>query len=330
MNKNLYPLRFTPIIKDKIWGGSKLKNILKKPTTSDKAGESWEISAVEGDVSVVADGFLAGNELSELVEVYMGDLVGHKVYEKYGNEFPLLFKFIDANDDLSIQVHPNDEVAARRHHAYGKTEMWYIMQADSESELVLGFKEDTHKETYTKHLNDGTLMRLLNKEVVTAGEVIFLPAGRVHAIGKGILLAEIQETSDLTYRIFDYNRPGEDGKMRELHTDLALDVIDFKNRAPYKTEYTAIENQGNLAVSCPHFTTNVLPLTKPIQRELVQIDSFVVYMCVKGGIEIIANGQPYGLVKGQSILIPAEIEQLELKPSQASVLLEVYIDELSK
>jgi len=224
----LYPIKFQPILKDKIWGGPRLKDILNKSTESDKCGESWEISSVQGNLSIVRNGFLTGNNLQELIEVYMGDLVGDKIYSLFGIEFPLLIKFIDANDILSVQVHPDDELARVRHDAYGKTEMWYIIDAEENAELIAGFNRDLNRETYIRHLQGKTLKEILNFEKVRKGDVFFTPAGRVHAVGAGILLAEIQQTSDITYRIYDWERVDDKGNPRELHTELALDALDFK------------------------------------------------------------------------------------------------------
>src|SRR3972149_1007896 len=197
---HLYPLKFKPIFKDKIWGGDKIKTLLNKDFSPlPNCGESWEISGVQDEISVVSNGFLIGNNLQELIEIYMGDLVGDQVYQKYGIEFPLLIKFIDAHDDLSIQVHPNDKLAMQRHNAYGKTEMWYIIDADRGAKLISGFNTEVTKDAYIKHLENNTLNLILNYEEVKAGDVFFMPAGRVHAIGKGILLTEIQQTSDITY-----------------------------------------------------------------------------------------------------------------------------------
>ena len=196
----LYPLKFSPILKDKIWGGTKLKTLFNKPATSDHLGESWELSGYEGDESVVTNGFLAGNNLAELLEVYMGDLVGDRVFERYGHTFPLLFKLIDANDNLSIQVHPNDETARARHDSLGKTEMWYVVDADPGAELIIGFAHDSSKEEYSQAVERGEVERLLQHVPVQRGDVFFIPAGLVHAIGRGVVVAEIQESSDITYR----------------------------------------------------------------------------------------------------------------------------------
>ena len=324
----LYPLKFTPVIKDKIWGGSKLKNLLNKPTESDKAGESWEISGVQGDISVVANGFLEGNDLEELIEIYMGDLVGQKVYEKFGVEFPLLIKFIDATDDLSIQVHPNDMVARERHNSFGKTEMWYIMQADENAKLIIGFNADTSKDIYTGKLTENKLDDILNYETVKTGDVFFLPAGRIHAICSGNLLAEIQQTSDITYRIYDYNRKDDKGNTRELHTGLAVDVIDYKAKSNYKTDYQPEKNEIVNLEKCRYFTTNLVELDKSMDKDMNKIDSFKIYMCLEGKTEIGYNStEKIELVKGETILIPAEIENYQLIVESYVKLLEVYIED---
>ena len=240
----LYPLKFHPILKKKIWGGERLA--YKSKEHDESIGESWEISAVEDNISVVSNGILADNDLQELIEVYMGDLVGDHIYEKFGVEFPLLIKYIDANDDLSIQVHPDDETAKERHNAYGKTEMWYIVDADKDASLVLGFNHEIDKATYLQALHQNKLMDLLNVQKVKKGESFFIPAGLVHAIGKGCLIAEIQQTSDITYRIYDYNRKDANGNTRELHTDLATDVIDYSYQPQHRVNYTPQDNQSYL------------------------------------------------------------------------------------
>ena len=322
----LYPLKFKPQIFDKIWGGKKLRDELYKPTKSDKAGESWEISGVQGNISEITNGFLAGNDLQELVEVYMGDLVGDKVYSKFGIEFPLLIKFIDASDVLSIQVHPDDKMAKERHNSYGKTEMWYIIQADHESELIVGFNQEVDKEKYLKCLDEKKLEEILHREKVKVGDVFFLPAGRIHAIGKGILLAEIQQTSDVTYRIFDFNRKDANGNSRELHTELAVDAINYTFYDNYRTEYNRIANEPSQIINCKYFTTNYLQLNKEIEKETANIDSFVIYMCLEGELKIkYYETEEIKLSKGETILIPAEIDNYFLLPVKESVLLEVYI-----
>ena len=240
----LKPLKFRTIFKDKIWGGNKIKTILNKDFSPlPNCGETWEISGVEGNVSVVAEGEYAGKSLVELIDKYTDKLIGKKLYKKFHDQFPLLIKFIDANDDLSIQVHPDDKLARKRHNSFGKTEMWYVIQADPGAKLNAGFNRKVDKETYLHHLQNNTLEEILNFEEVRAGDVFFLPAGRVHYIGKGICLAEIQQTSDITYRIYDFDRRDDKGNLRELHTDLALDAIDFNFYENYKTRYTPKKNE---------------------------------------------------------------------------------------
>ncbi len=322
----LYPIKFQPILKDKIWGGSRLKNILNKPTGSDKCGESWEISAVQGNISVVGNGFLTGNNLQEIIEVYMGDLVGDKIYSLFGMEFPLLVKFIDANDILSVQVHPGDELAKLRHDAYGKTEMWYIIEAEENAELIAGFNRELDRETYIRHLQNKTLKDILNFEKVKKGDVFFTPSGRVHAVGAGILLAEIQQTSDITYRIYDWNRVDDKGNPRELHTELALDALDFKYYGNYRTDYEAVMNLTTIVADCKYFTTGLLNFDQPVEKDYAFIDSFVIYMCLEGQMDI-----QYGINKsekvmaGETVLIPASLKNIRLMPDGPVKALEVYV-----
>jgi len=326
MNR-LYPLKFIPQYKDKIWGGKKLKEILGKKDASDKAGESWEISSVQGNISVAENGFLAGNNLQELIEVYMGDLVGDKIYDQFGIEFPLLIKFIDATEQLSIQVHPNDEMALKRHASYGKTEMWYILQAENNSELIVGFNNKIEKNTYVHHLENKTLAEILNYLKVKAGDVVFLPAGRIHAIGTGILLAEIQQTSDITYRIYDFNRLDSNGNSRELHTDLALDAIDYGYDNSYKINYFNKVNESSELVKCKYFTTNILDFNIPVDKDYLQLDSFVIYMCLDGEFNIeYYDNETINASKGESLIIPAELKNIRLNPVTETKILEIYID----
>lgn len=325
--EKLYPLKFKTQYMDKIWGGQKIKTHLGKDFGKlPNCGESWEISGVQDHVSVVSNGFLAGNSLEELIEVYMGDLVGDKVYERFGVEFPLLIKFIDANDDLSIQVHPDDELSKKRHQAFGKTEMWYVMQADQGAKLNLGFKEELTKEQYLEKFEAGKLMDILNFEEVKEGDVLFMPAGRVHAIGRGVLVAEIQQTSDVTYRIYDYERKDAEGNERELHTELALDAIDFTVPESYKTEYEAKQNDSVEVVKCDYFTTNVLELNQKLERDFHQEDSFVIYICLEGELTIDFEGGSESVKKGDTVLVPAALEQFFLSPLSSDVkLLEVHL-----
>lgn len=326
-NEGLYPLRLKPIFKPRIWGGSKLRQRLGKniPKNISNCGESWEISAVADNISVVANGFLKDNNLEELVEIYMGDLVGNSVYEKFGIEFPLLVKFIDASDNLSIQVHPNDELARERHHAYGKTEMWYVIDADPGAKIITGFNRDVTREEYLESLSTGKLTSLLNVESATAGDIYFIPAGRIHAIGRGILLLEIQQTSDITYRIYDWNRLDESGIPRELHTDLAMDAIDFsKVSNPKKNITESLDTPLELA-SCPYFTANRLTLTQPLKRDYFMIDSFVLYICLAGEVLVSYPNGKEKLATGETMLIPAEIKDITLQPVSTCTIIEVFI-----
>jgi mannose-6-phosphate isomerase len=324
----LYPLKFTPIFKDKIWGGDKIRTLLHKNIGNlPNCGESWEISGVAEEISVVSEGYLKGNSLDELIEIYMGDLVGEKIYDQFGEEFPLLIKFIDAKDKLSIQVHPNDELAKERHNAYGKTEMWYVIQADEGAQLITGFNRLISKEEYVKIFNSGRLEEVLRYEKVKAGDVFFIPAGLIHAIGGGILLAEIQQTSDVTYRIFDFNRVDEKGQHRELHTELALDAIDFKSPHPDKISYEAVDNMTTPLVICEYFTTNLLPLNGKIEKDFADKDTFVIYMCLEGNYKLEWEEGSLDVITGETILVPAMLNNffLESKNGQAK-LLEIYID----
>jgi mannose-6-phosphate isomerase len=330
MNR-LYPLKFKPIIKDKIWGGTRLKKALGKNSRTSKAGESWEISSIPGSLSKVRNGFLAGNTLEEIIEVYMGDLVGDRIFEEFGTLFPLLIKFIDANDRLSVQVHPEDELALKQFGSFGKTEMWYIIEAEQDAEIVAGFSQNVNAEIYRQHLHNGSLMEILNSEKTVAGDVFFLPAGRIHAIGAGILLAEIQQTSDATLRIFDYNRMDDKGKPRELHTDMALQAIDFRPVNQYKTPYAKNENETNPVVSCKYFTTNYLDLVALLEKDYHLLDSFVIYLCVEGSFTIrYYNTEMEPVKKGETILLPAEIKSISLIPNGRAKLLEVYAGDYRK
>ena len=321
----LYPLKFEPILKDKIWGGNKLKNIFNKKAISDKLGESWELSGYEGDESVITNGFLAGNNLSELIEIYMGDLVGDKIYDNYGLTFPLLFKLIDANENLSIQVHPGDELAAERHNSYGKTEMWYVVDADPGAELIIGFKNDCNRDEYLYALEDDEIEKLLQKVLVKKGDVFFIPAGLVHAIGKGVVVAEIQQCSDITYRIYDYNRTDDQGNERELHTDQALDAINFSASKNPKTQYKSLLNEITSLVDCEYFTTNIIRFDEAVTRNYGTIDSFVVYMCLEGNFAIEFNEEKTIVNKGDTVLIPASLNELGLITDCETILLEIYV-----
>ena len=320
----LYPLKFQPILKDKIWGGQKLQQLLNKPTTSTEAGESWEISDVEGDTSVVANGPLKGSSLKALLESYTSDLLGEKNFRKFGTKFPLLIKFIDAKQDLSVQLHPNDQLAKERHNSFGKTEMWYVVQADPESNLIVGFNQDMTQELYLKHLEAKTLHSILNFDAVKPGDTYFIEVGRIHAIGAGVLLAEIQQTSDITYRVYDWDRVDSEGKERELHNDIALEAFDFEMPDNFRVKYSLDSNTSTELVSCPYFTTNVLEVNAPLIKENNH-DSFMIYMCVEGAASLEVDGAVTEFSMGETVLVPACIQRFSISANHAK-LLEVYIE----
>ena len=322
----MYPLKFEPILKDKIWGGHKLQQLFgKEPNGLPNIGESWELSGYKTDPSVVANGKFSGKTLIELIEEYTSELLGEKVYKQFGENFPLLYKLIDANDDLSIQVHPNDEFAGKRHNSFGKTEMWYVLAAEEGACLIIGFNEDTEKESYVKAVESGDVENLLQKVAVKKGDVFFIPAGLVHAIGKGVLVAEIQQSSDVTYRIYDYKRTDDKGNERELHTEMAVDVIDYTASTNPKTNYEIVKNETRPLVSCEFFTTNILELDTEIVKDYSTLDSFVSYMCLEGKLQLVSEGNLVEIQKGETVLIPASLKKLTLKPLELSKLLEVYI-----
>lgn len=321
----LYPLKFQPLYKYRIWGGEKLKTELGKNYSENLIGESWEISDVNNDETLVTEGPLKGLTLKQLTERFKGDFLGETVYTAFGNNFPLLIKFIDAKTPLSIQVHPSNEIAKSRHNSFGKNEMWYVMQAEKEAELIIGFKEDLSPKQYEQYLKDGKILDVMNHEVVSKGDTFYIPTGRVHAIGAGVLLAEIQQTSDITYRIYDYDRvDNTTGEKRELHNDLAKDVIDFSVHDTYKTQYNKTVNQSNTLVHSPYFKTNFLKVEGNITKDYSNLDSFVIYMCVDGNTQIEWKNDIFTLKKGETLLLPASIKNISLS-STSCELLEVYL-----
>ncbi|RFZ85811.1 mannose-6-phosphate isomerase [Mucilaginibacter terrenus] len=323
----LYPLKFKTIFKDKIWGGHKIETYLHKNIGDlPNCGETWEISGVSSDVSVVESGALQGQSLDKLLQQYKAELVGDKVYNHFGDTFPLLVKFIDANDDLSVQVHPNDELAKKRHNSFGKTEMWYVIEADPGSSLIAGFNREMTEQEYVEALDGGHIMDTLNREDVSAGDVFFLPAGRVHTIGKGLLIAEIQQTSDITYRIYDFDRVDDKGQKRELHTQEALAAIDYKHYPEYKTQYTPAQNETVELVKCPYFTTNVLDFTHATTKDYSNLDSFVIHVCVEGEYTIKHNSETYNVKMGECILLPKTINSVALETTTGFKILESYIE----
>ena len=319
-----YPIKFEPILQDKIWGGNKLASVLNKKSNSENTGESWEISAVPGNISVVANGSAKGNNLLDLISTYKGGILGEANYNQFGNDFPLLIKFIDARTDLSVQLHPNDDLAKERHNSFGKTEMWYVMDADKGAKLNIGFKESLNQKQYLEALNSGEILSILNFEEVNAGDAIFINTGKVHAIGAGVMLAEIQQTSDITYRIYDWDRVDQEGNSRELHTELALDAIDFEKKDDYKLTYEKQVNKASRVAKCKYFTTNHLLVEDNTSRDHSSLDSFVIYMCTNGKAIISTTEKSVEIEKGETVLIPA-INNKVLINSDFCELLEVYI-----
>jgi len=322
---NLYPLKFKPIAKEMVWGGSRLAKLFGKPfDAGKKIGESWELSGVQKNLSQVSNSFLKGNNVEELVEIYMGELVGEKVYEQFGVEFPLLVKLIDATETLSVQVHPDDETAAQRHNAYGKTEMWYVLDAAPGAGIYVGFKQPLDARSFYEHTLNNSLPEQLNFEPVQPGDVFFIPAGSIHAIGKGVMLAEIQQTSDITYRVYDWGREHNPTTAREMHLDLAIDVLDYTAGHDYKTSYLPEKNKPVELVNCPYFTTNLLEIDSLVSRPLLMRDSFVIYLCVEGALGIDCSGVKETLHKGETLLVPACIADIHLKPEEKAKVLEIY------
>ena len=319
----LYPLKFQPILKDKIWGGNKLREILNKNSQLSNIGESWEISDVDGDTSIVANGGLRGVSLKQLIKDYGSNLLGTKNHERFGDKFPLLIKFIDAKEDLSIQLHPNDELAAKRHNSFGKTEMWYVMQADKDANLIVDFNQKVTADTYLKHLENKTLTQILNFDKVKEGDTYFIEVGRVHAIGAGVMLAEIQQTSDITYRVYDWDRVDDQGNERELHNDLAIDAIGFDMPDNFRVSYTKDKNRSNQMVSCSYFTTSYLELNSKLEK-VNDKDSFTIYICVEGSATITTKTGKETINKGETMLLPAAITNYTIQSKNAK-LLEVFV-----
>ncbi len=318
---------FKDILKPTIWGGSKIGRFKGYDQPMDKIGESWEISAVEGSESVVADGPDCGLSISQLVDKYGADLLGKSVIERFGKRFPLLVKFIDANADLSVQVHPNDEQAMARHGKYGKTEMWYVMSSDEHATLKVGFKNDMTRDEYIKAVEQSTIADKLMNYNVKKGDVFFLPPGRIHTIGSGTFLAEIQQSSDITYRIYDYDRVDKNGNRRELHTELAVDVIDYKAEDDYRAQYDVAEDGTANLARCKYFTTNLITTDSYLEKDYQHTDSFVIIMCMKGNVVITDadTGEQRNLKQGNTVLLPAVTNRIEINASEPTELLEVTV-----
>jgi mannose-6-phosphate isomerase len=323
----MYPFIFKPILKEILWGGTDIRPFKGLTPSEEKIGESWELSHVDGNCSVVANGTLAGTTLDELIETGGEQLLGEPVIRRFGKTFPLLIKFIDARDNLSIQVHPDDKLAWERHRSFGKTEMWYVVKAAPGAALYSGFGRPVDAGEYLRCVEDNRLMEALGRYEVSAGDVFFLPAGRVHAIGAGCFIAEIQQTSNITYRIYDYNRTDAEGNPRELHTQQAVEAIDYTFSPNCRTDYAPRRDEVVPLVQCPYFTTNLLDMTQPQTRDFSALDSFVIYICMDGQATL-CDDQNHTLTvhRGQTVLIPARTQTLTLTPAPQAKMLETFVD----
>lgn len=322
----LYPFTFKPILKKVIWGGSDICPFKEISPVENGVGESWELSHVEGNYSVVANGELAGRSLDDLIRQYGAQLMGQEVIDRFGTTFPLLIKFIDARDNLSIQVHPDDELAKARHNSFGKTEMWYVIKATKDASLYSGFSKQIDADEYVKRVQDNTIMDVLQRYNVNEGDVFFLPAGRVHAIGAGCFIAEIQQTSNITYRIYDYNRKDANGNTRELHTELAKDAIDYTLYPDYRTHYKAHTNATIELANCKYFTTNLMDVDATMTRDFKDLDSFVVYICMEGKASLKDDkGNEIFVHQGQTVLMPADTKGVTISPAPKAKFMETYI-----
>ena len=329
----LYPLLFQPNLHTVVWGGNQLRSYKGLQPSDELIGESWEVSAVPTSTSIVSNGIYAGKDLITVISEYPDAILGKKVNQKYNGKLPLLIKFIDAKRDLSIQVHPNDEMAMREHGKMGKSEMWYVIKAEKGAHLYAGFKQEITPEEYQQRIADGTITYVLADHQVKAGDVFYLPAGRVHAICGGILLAEVQQSSDVTYRIFDYNRPGMDGKPRELHTELAAKALDYRVIDNYRTKYVDSSNKAVQIIESPYFSVRVMEVSKPFHRDLKKYDSFIITMCIDGDCKIIvrSTGDEIFLKEGNSTLIPAAIADYDIIPqNEKTRILDAFIDNMDR
>ena len=314
---------FEPLLKQTLWGGSKIIPFKHLDAQLENVGESWEISGVSGNETIVANGQYKGMSLNQLVRELKGSLVGEENYQRFGDEFPLLIKFIDACQDLSIQVHPTDEIAHRQGKSRGKTEMWYTLESAPGAQLYNGLKQQITPEQYKEMVADDTITDALARYEVKEGDVFFIPAGRIHAIGAGCFVAEIQQTSDVTYRIYDFKRKDKNGNYRELHTQLASESIDYTVLDNYRTVYEPVKNEGTQVVTCPYFTTAVYDLDEPMTLDYSELDSFVILIAVKGGGQLISEGEEMSFQMGDTVLLPATTK--EVKVEGTVKFLETYV-----
>ncbi len=328
----LYPFAFEPIFHEKIWGGNRIANLGYDIDPNIKYGELWSLSAVETDPSVVSNGFLAGNTLNELIEIYMDELVGEAVFDKYGNAFPLLVKILDANDWLSVQVHPNDVLAKERGLGRGKSEMWYVMDAKPDAQLIMGFNKTINEHSFLRALEDKTLVDSLAFVNAPKSSAFYMPAGRVHALGPGLLIAEIQQSSDTTYRIYDWDRVEANGKARDLHIEEALAAIDFSQNQDEVLIPSQTPNCSNTLVESPYFTTYLIRLQRAMEKDYSDLDSFVIWLVTSGKCSYTdAQGNKGQLQAGQSLLLPATTQKIQIFPLSGNCeLIEVYVVEAKK
>lgn len=316
-------IKFEPLLKQTLWGGSKIIPFKHLDAQLENVGESWEISGVSGNETIVANGQYKGMSLNQLVRELKGSLVGEENYQRFGDEFPLLIKFIDACQDLSIQVHPTDEIAHRQGKSRGKTEMWYTLESAPGAQLYNGLKQQITPEQYKEMVANDTITDALARYEVKEGDVFFIPAGRIHAIGAGCFVAEIQQTSDVTYRIYDFKRKDKNGNYRELHTQLASESIDYTVLDNYRTDYEPVKNEGTQVVTCPYFTTAVYDLDEPMTLDYSELDSFVILIAVKGGGQLISEGEEMSFQMGDTVLLPATTK--EVKVEGTVKFLETYV-----
>ena len=329
----LYPFLFEPNLHSVVWGGNQLRPYKGLEPTGEPIGESWEVIAVPSSTSIISNGIYKGKDLISVINEQPEAILGKKVNEKYNGKLPLLVKFIDAKKDLSIQVHPNDEMAMREHGKMGKSEMWYVIKADEGAHLYAGFKQEITPEECLQRIANGTITNVLADHQVKAGDVFFLPAGRVHAICGGILLAEVQQSSDVTYRIYDYNRLGMDGKPRELHTELAIQALDYHVVDNYRIDYNETSDKAVQIIDSPYFNVRVLEISKSFHRNLRKFDSFIITMCIEGDckIRVRSTGKEVFLKQGNSTLIPAAIADYDIIPQyEKTCILDAFMDNMDR